>query len=244
MEVDTGASVTVISEAMLGSIWPTQPAPPLHPTDVKLRTYTGEAIPVMRRLLVKVRYQGQEEQLPLSVVVGDGSSLLGRDWLAKLKLEWKHTFNVHAQESLQDVMKQHNTVFKPELGRIQRVEAKLHVNLEAPTWGGPYQPWRKANADYAGPLLGHMFLILIDAHSKWMEVHMTKSSTLLMTIEKMRSTFATLGLPEQLVADNGPSFTSEEFQQFMRNNRVHHIMTSPYHPSSNGLAERAVQTFK
>ena len=67
------------------------------------------------------------------------------------------------------------------------------------------------HADYAGPFLGHMFLILIDAHSKWMEVHMTKSSTSLATIEKMRSTFATLGLPEQLVTDNGTSFTSEEF---------------------------------
>ena len=72
---------------------------------------------------------------------------------------------------------------------------------------------------------------------------MTKSSTSLVTNEKMRSTFATLGLPEQLVTNNGPSFTSEEFRQFMQNNGVHHIMTSPYHPSSNGLAERAVQTF-
>ena len=67
------------------------------------------------------------------------------------------------------------------------------------------------HADYAGLLLGHMFLILIGAHSKWMEIHMTKSSRSLVTIERMRSTFATLGLPEQLVTDNGPSFTSEEF---------------------------------
>ena len=59
---------------------------------------------------------------------------------------------------------------------------------------------------------------------------MTKSSTSLVTIEKIRSTFATLGLPEQLVTDNGTSFISEEFQQFMQ--------------SSNGLAESAVQTFK
>ena len=57
MEVDTGASVTVISEATRGKIWPTQPAPPLHPTAVKLRTYTGEAIPVVGKLIVKVQYQ-------------------------------------------------------------------------------------------------------------------------------------------------------------------------------------------
>ena len=131
MEVDTGASVTVISEATRGKIWPTQPAPPLHPTDVKLRTYTGEAIPVVGKLMVKVQYQGQEEELPLVVVAGDGPSLLGRDWLAKLKLEWKHIFNVQAQESLQDVLQRHSTVFKPELGRIKGVEAKLHINTAA-----------------------------------------------------------------------------------------------------------------
>ena len=96
-------------------------------------------------------------------------------------------------------------------------------------WEWPEQLWRRVHADYAGPYLGHLFLILIDAHSKWMEVHMMRSSTSLVTIEKMRSSFAALGLPEQLVNDNGPSFTSGEFRhgQFMRNNGVHHITTSP-----------------
>ena len=73
---------------------------------------------------------------------------------------------------------------------------------------------------------------------------MTKSSTSLVTNERMRSTFATLGLPEQLETNNGPSLISEEFQQFMRTEYMHHITTSPYHLSLNGLAERAVQTFK
>ena len=62
IKVDTGASVTIISEATRGRIWPSQPALLLFSTDVKLRTYTGEAIPVVRRLIVKVQYQGQEEE--------------------------------------------------------------------------------------------------------------------------------------------------------------------------------------
>ena len=77
MEVDTGASVTIISEATQERIWPTQSALPFHLTDVRLRTYTEEAIPVLGKLMVKVQYQGQAEKLPLSVVAGDEPSLLG-----------------------------------------------------------------------------------------------------------------------------------------------------------------------
>ena len=54
---------------------------------------------MLGKLMVKVQYQGQEEELTLIVVAGDKPSLLGRNWLAKLKLEWKHIFNVQAKES-------------------------------------------------------------------------------------------------------------------------------------------------
>ena len=47
-----------------------------------------------------------------------------------------------------------------------------------------------------------------------------------------------------LVTDNGPCFVSEEFEIFLAKNGVKHITTAPYHPATNGLAERAVQTVK
>ena len=60
----------------------------------------------------------------------------------------------------------------------------------------------------------------------------------------MRKWFATHGLPEQLVSDNGPQFRSADFAEFMKGNGVKHIRCAPYHPSSNGAAERFVRTVK
>ena len=77
-----------------------------------------------------------------------------------------------------------------------------------------------------------------------MDVQIVNSTSSDATISKLRSIFAVHGLPEQIVTDNGSGFTSAEFDSFCKQNGIKHILTSPYHPSSNGLAERAVQTFK
>ena len=91
--------------------------------------------------------------------------------------------------------------------------------------------------------LNKMFLIIIDSYSKWLEIVPTTADSA-DTIKKLRTVFANHGLPEQCVSDNGSPFTSEEFETFLQKNGVEHIRTSPYHPSSNGMAERMVQTFK
>ena len=111
-------------------------------------------------------------------------------------------------------------------------------------WEWPSQPWIRLHLDFAGPFLGHMWLIIVDAHSKWLDVHMMTSITSSHTIEKLRIVFASHGLPRKIVTDNGPSFTSTEFRAYVSSNGIVHVTTAPYHPSRNGLAERAVQTFK
>ena len=106
------------------------------------------------------------------------------------------------------------------------------------------QPWQRIHIDFAGPMNGQNFLIVVDSHSKWLEVIEMKSTTATATIKELRRLFATYGLPEHLVSDNGPQFTSADFAEFMKVNGIKHIRCAPYHPSSNGCAERFVQTFK
>ena len=86
---------------------------------------------------------------------------------------------------------------------------------------------------------------MVDSHSKWPEViGPMKTTTADSTINAIRNIFARYGLPTQVVSDNGPPFQSAEYEEFLLQNGIQRILVSPYHPSSNGLAERFVQTFK
>ena len=111
-------------------------------------------------------------------------------------------------------------------------------------WIWPTKPWQRVHVDFAGPFKGKSYLLLVDAHSKWPEIHEMSTTTASRTIIMLRQLFSRYGLPEHLVSDNGPQFTSDEFADFMKCNGVKHIRCSPYHPSSNGAVERLVRTFK
>ena len=75
MEVDTGASVSLISENTYRSTWLTKKRPPLQPSDARLYTYPGELIQVLGTISVTVCYKDQVKQLSLLVVLTDGPSL-------------------------------------------------------------------------------------------------------------------------------------------------------------------------
>ena len=104
-------------------------------------------------------------------------------------------------------------------------------------WVWPDAPWTHIHVDYAGLFLGKMFFVVVDAHSKWPEVVIVSTSSTQKTIDILRLLFLWYGLPEQLVSDNGPQFTSKEFEQFARANGIRHIRSAPYHPASNGQVE-------
>ncbi|XP_057305345.1 uncharacterized protein K02A2.6-like [Hydractinia symbiolongicarpus] len=125
-----------------------------------------------------------------------------------------------------------------------------HQNMQpkAPLhpWNNVTQPWTRLHLDSAGLFLGKVFLVLDDKFSKWIEAYPLNPNNYgsKATIECVRIAFATHGLPQICVTDNGLSFTSSEFDIFMKNNGIRHVTSAPYHPSTNGSEGRTVQSFK
>ena len=112
-------------------------------------------------------------------------------------------------------------------------------------WDKPTGPWIRVHADFLGPVMGHMFLVVVDAYSKWPEIiPMKNGTTSTATIDALRNLFAAWGLCQQLHTDNGPQFCSLEFENFLKSNGIKHTTSAVYHPSSNGQAERFVSIFK
>ena len=101
-------------------------------------------------------------------------------------------------------------------------------------WVWPSRPWQRVHIDFTGPIGGDTYLVLVDAHSKLPDVVDMPSTTSTKTIEALQHIFASYGLPLQLVSDNGPQFSSEEFNEFLVHNGIKHLCSAPYDPATNG----------
>ena len=89
---------------------------------------------------VLVEHNGQNQTLPLIVTEGEGPSLIGRDWLATLHLDWQVILTVEQNLSLKQVLDKHSSVFKEGLGKLRDVEAKIYIaQNECPRFRKPYQ---------------------------------------------------------------------------------------------------------
>ena len=89
------------------------PGVTLRPSDVILRTYTSEVVSVKGELDVQVQYEQQSCQLSLLVVHGSGPSLIGRDWMSKIKFNWADIKHTQCQnEELCSLISKYPEVFK------------------------------------------------------------------------------------------------------------------------------------
>jgi transposase InsO family protein len=113
------------------------------------------------------------------------------------------------------------------------------------SWEEPQQVWSRVHMDFAGPIWNSKWLIVIDAKSKFpMVVDMENDTTAKNLSHALERIIDWFGPPATLVSDNGPPFNSYEMNRFYDKYGINHITTAPYHPASNGLAERFVRSFK
>ena len=128
MEVDTGASMSLMPVSTFKTLWPRRG---LQQSDVRLRTYSKNPIPVVGSCVVVVEYNGQTaSQMLLVIVEGSGPTLMGRNWLEKIRLDWRQIHHVYTP-SLNVVLDSYPAVFLGGLGTLQGFKAKIYVDPNA-----------------------------------------------------------------------------------------------------------------
>ena len=102
----------------------------------------------------------------------------------------------------------------------------------------PSKPWQTLHADLCGPFpSGESLLVMVDTCSRWPEVHVMKSTTSTAIIKCMKTTFATHGIPLEIVTDNVPQLTSTEFSTYLSSSGIAHRKVTPYWPQANSEVE-------
>ncbi|XP_058042578.1 uncharacterized protein K02A2.6-like [Ahaetulla prasina] len=139
-----------------------------------------------------------------------------------------------------------DTEIAERVGKCQACQESRPLPPTAPIreWERPQGPWSRIHIDFAGPFHGQTFLVVVDAYSKWLEIILMRSMTAEAVISVLRHLFVTHGLPDTLVSDNGPQFTATQFEGYLAEEGIRHVLSAPFHPATNGLAERFVRSAK
>lgn len=127
-----------------------------------------------------------------------------------------------------------------ECNKLKSTTRNVHIDQ----WPQEHQPWSRVHMDHAHISQVGTFLILVDSYSGWPEVVKVMDRTVSSTINALRVIFARQGVPLTLVSDNAGEFSNETFNNWLMNIGCRPCKTPPYHPQSNGTAERMVRTIK
>ena len=100
----------------------------------------------------------------------------------------------------------------------------------------PSRSWERISMDLF-EYGGRTYLITVDYHSRWVEIKLLPTPT-----AKCVELFATHGIPDTVISDNGPYFSPVPFQEFAAKCGFVHTTSSPRYPRANGEVERAVRT--
>jgi len=134
MQVDTGAAVSVMSRVTYNKYF----------RDVKLRStkdslvaYGDNKLRVSGQVYVTVTHNEKtHEKMPIYVVTGGGSTLLGRDWIKKLELtveatDFQPVQSVDTDQDVQALLNKHEKLFEDGVGELKGFQATLNLKDDA-----------------------------------------------------------------------------------------------------------------
>ena len=111
-------------------------------------------------------------------------------------------------------------------------------------WMLSEKPWSRLHIDHGISFLGHDWLVLMDAYSKYPCIHMTDSTSIKATTELLEPDFAHFGYTHTLVMDNATTVMSQVFHAWCKAREIIRLTGAPCYPAINGVAEHLVQTFE
>ena len=129
MEIDTGASLSIVNDKTYAQLAKGTSPLVLQNTNLTLRTFSGELLKPMVVAKVTVKGKdGQPETLPLVVISGNQPSLIGRNWLENLKLDWGSVHKLALLSQLEALLAGFGCLFKDELGSMKGVKAHIQMD--------------------------------------------------------------------------------------------------------------------
>ena len=111
------------------------------------------------------------------------------------------------------------------------------------------ESFQRIAMDIVGPLprsrAGNKYILVVcDYATRYPEAIPLRSIDAEHVAEELLKIFARVGVPEEILTDQGSIFTSQLLAELYRFLHVHPIRTTPYHPQTDGLVERFNQTLK
>ncbi|GFW10759.1 uncharacterized protein K02A2.6 [Trichonephila clavipes] len=125
MELDTGGAVSVMSIGNFRKISNKQ----IKPRNIVFKTYKGDSIIPLGYVTVRVQYKNQKVNLNLYIVKENLDTILGREWLYKIHLDWPaiKAFRAKTEQNLNNLLREYKDIFDDKLREINNYEDKLKL---------------------------------------------------------------------------------------------------------------------
>ena len=111
------------------------------------------------------------------------------------------------------------------------------------------EPFERIAIDMVGPLprsrKGYQYVLVIcDYATRYPETVPLRTTDAHKVAEELIVFFSRMGIPREILSDQGTNFMSQLLKEIYRLLHVHPIRTTPYHPQTDGLVERFNKTLK